>query len=70
MSNNEKDTPLGTLKLIYELIDEMIQLEKLFKNGSNKNQKGYLIYKNIFDGTKNVIFYEDLICSSSKIYQF
>ena len=57
-------------KLVYELIIEIIKLEELFTNGNYKEFKGYLVNKNIFDGTKKLIHYEDLKNSIEKENKF
>ena len=52
--------PYTTLKLVYEIIREIVKLENSFENGNDKKEKGYLIKKSIFDGTKRIIHYEEM----------
>ena len=52
--------PYTTLKLVYEIISEIVKLENSFENGNDKKEKGYLIKKSIFDGTKRIIHYEEM----------
>ena len=58
----KKEVPIETIKLVYDIIQEIFNFEESLKKGnkSNKKEKAYLVPKNNYDDFKTYIHYKDL----------
>ena len=66
----KKEVPIETIKLVYDIIQEIFNFEESLKKGNkhNKKEKAYLVPKNNFDDFKIYIHYQDLKkCVQDKI---
>ena len=66
---NEDEAPNELLKLIFNIIEQIVKNKESFNKNINEKMTGFLVQKDIFDNFKRYICYKDLEkCVKNKIY--